>query len=844
MSKILKKYTTIPPELYVIRGADKQLKRIIEEMQRPGYVLVARQMGKTNLLFNAKRTLESENKLFVYVDMSTLFNRERDCYRSIIDNIIEPNDLLFETILQDLYDIRKQELPSHKEYLKSLRIILEKFRGDIVIILDEIDALKSVNYSDNIFSQIRSNYFSRTNFPEFERLTYILSGVIEPIDLIKDRNKSPFNIGEKIYLDDFTELEHDDFINKSGLQIKDEIKDEIYSWTNGNPRLTFDICSEVENFLSENGNISTEELKNLIQKKYLTTFDIPPVDHIRELVKSDKKVRNTVLNIQIGKTDNIPDEIKTKLYLYGIINSKFDEVTVIKNRIIQLSITADWIKAIDKQNQDNYTYGLQKRDELQYADAIELLSEYINNSNATKSQIEVCNYNIAFSYYKLRNLKKAIEYFSKDYTTSFGRSAKSFLGICKIGVGDKENGISILEEVIKTKKNDFPYRNAVLNLVPQIVSADKEYALDLCSELYKLTFIEGEDISEDELNKIRTLAQYYQAEIYIKNKGNKKGAEHISFALEHASLSDSLYLKLLKYSITETDYELIKTEIIEVIINNKLKFDSINKYPISFCEVHLHYYLDLIFNLDNLELFEKLLNYAITEIYENKIDRFHLLYELSWNSVKKVDILNYLLYFKEKIDMNLLINIYRDLSFVNIEKYSKFLEYFGKYKMLFEESKVIKIADIQLFTIAIRHYSEIEKFNEGLELCEIIRNRVESTNELDLKFESVIIYYWSSVLNSLIKNKSNAIQYADKTIHLIKESENKTNSIIDEKGLKAILDQVKDIKNSFANKVPVVNEFKYGRNERIKVEYLNGKIVEDKYKKFESDILAEKCKII
>jgi hypothetical protein len=67
MEKILKKYTTIPPHLYVNRKADKQLKSIISDMQRPGYVLVARQMGKTNLLFNAKRTMENESRFFGYV---------------------------------------------------------------------------------------------------------------------------------------------------------------------------------------------------------------------------------------------------------------------------------------------------------------------------------------------------------------------------------------------------------------------------------------------------------------------------------------------------------------------------------------------------------------------------------------------------------------------------------------------------------------------------------------------------------------------------------------------------------------------------------------------------------
>jgi hypothetical protein len=246
MEKVLKKYTTIPEHLYVEREADIQLSSIINEMQRPGYVLVARQMGKTNLLFNAKRTLENKDRLFVYVDLSNLYENERECYRNIINNIIEPNIDLFEPLEDKIEKIRIKNLPPHNEYSRSLRTVLNFFKGDVVIILDEIDALKSIDYSDNIFAQIRSNYFSRTNFPVFERLTYVLSGVIEPTELIKDRNKSPFNIGDKIYLDDFTKTEHNVFITKSRLIIDQNLSDEIYKWTNGNPRLTFDICSKIE----------------------------------------------------------------------------------------------------------------------------------------------------------------------------------------------------------------------------------------------------------------------------------------------------------------------------------------------------------------------------------------------------------------------------------------------------------------------------------------------------------------------------------------------------------------------------------------------------------------------
>ena len=68
--------------------------------------------------------------------------------------------------------------------------------------------------------------------------------------------------------------------------------------------------------------------------------------------------------------------------------------------------------------------------------------------------------------------------------------------------------------------------------------------------------------------------------------------------------------------------------------------------------------------------------------------------------------------------------------------------------------------------------------------------------------------------------------------------------MIDEKGVKAIIEQMRQIKSSSISRKPMIIGKKYGRNERIKVQYLDGKIIENKYKKLEADIIAERCKII
>lgn len=845
MKKKLIKYTTIPDALYVNRNADNQLKNIIDEMQRPGYVLVARQMGKTNLLFNAKRKLENSNRLFAYIDLSNVFKKERECYRYLIDNIIEPNEILFEEIKNELIALREEKLPPHNEYFKSLRLILECFNGDIVVILDEIDALRSVDYSDNIFAQIRSNYFSRTSYSVFERLTYILSGVIEPTELIKDKNKSPFNIGEKIYLDDFTLEEHEEFIKKSELQLSDDLSQEIYKWTKGNPRLTFDICSSIESLIIENHTITKETIFEVIKRKYLTSYDIAPIDHIRELVKSDKKVRNALLSIYNKKFDILSDEIKKRLYLYGIINSKFDDETKIKNPIIELSLTEEWIKSIEKQSQDNYSYGLEKIDQFEFEEAIQLLNEFLTNSSPTKQQIEICNYNIGFAYYKLRKLEKAVESFSKEYTIDFYKgNSKSLLGICKLGLGEIEEGLKTLEEIILNKTNDFAYRNAILNLAPFITKKDKQRALSLYDDLFASTLENSDDTSDFELDKLKTLANYYKAEIYFENKELDDAQIAIQEALKYSTLSDSLFLKFSLFNLSSDKNVNIIKEIVETIINSELKFDKDYSYPISFSENHIISYLNVSFEFDLMDCFENLLEYSYQKLFSKKNDKFQILYIASKESSKQIDLLKYILSKREIASENIILPTLRDLSFAFSKNQSEFFKYFYQYQVLFSKSDILLNDDIYLFAIAIKLKSDIKKINEALEMCFNIENKIKDTNDDELRFESLIIYYWISSLYFSLNQRQQAIEFADKTINLIADSQRERTSMIDEKGLKVITEQMNQIKSSSIIRQPITYQKKYGRNELVKVKYLNGDIKEGKFKKFEADILAERCKII
>src|SRR5437763_12707228 len=80
--------------------------------------------------------------------------------------------------------------------------------GRLVIFIDEIGGVRSLPFStDEFFAAIRECYNRRTRDPSFERLTFCLLGVASPSDLIRDTRLTPFNIGKRIELTDFTEAE-------------------------------------------------------------------------------------------------------------------------------------------------------------------------------------------------------------------------------------------------------------------------------------------------------------------------------------------------------------------------------------------------------------------------------------------------------------------------------------------------------------------------------------------------------------------------------------------------------------------------------------------------------------
>jgi len=859
--KILKKYTIIPQELYVMRDADKQLKRIIDEMQRPGYVLVARQMGKTNLLFNAKRTLQNESNLFVYVDLSNSFDSASECFRYIIDMILEPNYDRFQNIHEGIESIRtNQKLASHVEYSNCLRLVLKEFGGKIVIILDEIDALASVDYTDQIFAQIRSTYFAgRTNFPEFNDLTYVLSGVVEPTELIKDKNKSPFNIGEKIYLNDFTFEEHTTFVECSHLDISEEVSKEIFDWTNGNPRMTFDICSEIEDIIIKDNFINIQNVQEVIQKLYLTNYDIAPIDHIKELVKTNGQIRKAVIKLH-KKNFDISGDIRKKLYLYGIINGEFETKEIkIKNKIIENSLSLAWMELIETETANLFHLALDKIDVKEYKEAIKLFIEYLESKEEIPEyNRQLAYYKIGFCYHQLKNYESSNMYLLKeiiecDFSPDLHYSQKMYIGINYIYLDNKKEGVQILKDIIGNYKKGSVYTNACLNVA---INEEKNYGytqelLDNIIDKIDNNTEELADFSEDEFRSTKTIAYYYKARVYHEDSQIEKSILYYEKAKENAFENQKPLINLSLF--THTKYINLIKEGVDIIINENIKFDVQIEDVLRFNETHLYSYFYLLINDKMLADLDKLIDYAFHNLYTfDTLCKFyfHIITLYNYNQNQN----QIILFFSNKIiemakdveDDYILLTCYRTVFLLSKVENKNIENNFKKYQYYLNKVQhKLETDDVYAFIYAVEYYEKNNLFQNALTLLHTLEPMLSNTSE-EIKNELVVVYHWFADIYEATNNHKKAVEYADKglqSIQEIKKSDNKT-SLLSEKGLEGINNHFLTIKKGKTMNIPILTQKEQHRNDKIKVKYLNGKVAEGKYKKFEDDIKNNLCIII
>ncbi|NEQ77807.1 MAG: hypothetical protein F6K23_35205 [Okeania sp. SIO2C9] len=343
---------------YVKRKADEDLYQGLKNGEFC-YVLNSRQMGKSSLRVKTMQRLKQENIACVSIDMTEIGTYDitpSEWYASIIDTILTALNLDDNFDIDELWEDNSQ-LSNVKRFSKFIgEILLPSISQQIVIFIDEIDSTLSLPFNiDDFFAVVRDCYNKRADNSDYQKLTFAMIGVATPADLIKDKKRTPFNIGKPIKLTGFQLAEVEPLaqglINKTTNINK--LMDAVLDWTGGQPFLTQKVCKLISNSaeIVPDGQ-EAEWVANLLRHRIIENWQVhDDPEHLKtirdRLLVNEKRASRLlglyqqVLNSGGVVADDSPDQME--LRLTGLVIKQEGQLQV-ANRIYQEVFNLQWVE--------------------------------------------------------------------------------------------------------------------------------------------------------------------------------------------------------------------------------------------------------------------------------------------------------------------------------------------------------------------------------------------------------------------------------------------------------------------------------------------------------------------
>ena len=336
--------------VYLERAADSSLLKLCRDGAF-AFVLTSRQMGKSSLMIRTAERLYAENVRSVIVDLTNL-GAEVTADQWYKGFLITLEDQLGLSTNTARWWQEHQELGvAHRFNLFLRKVVLAEVPERVVIFVDEIDTTLRLPFTDDFFTAIRYLYNARADTPELARLSFVLIGVATPGDLIKDPERTPFNIGQRVELTDFTLAEARPLLAGLPLSAEDteQVLRRVLYWTSGHPYLTLRLFRSFTDKAPEDwtektvarrvaelyfGTMTAQDsnlqfVRDMLTKK---AFDPAAVLETYRAIRRGRKVRDEELSL-----------VKSWLKLSGVVCPDTGLLRV-RNRIYETVFTTGWVR--------------------------------------------------------------------------------------------------------------------------------------------------------------------------------------------------------------------------------------------------------------------------------------------------------------------------------------------------------------------------------------------------------------------------------------------------------------------------------------------------------------------
>ncbi|MBE9211692.1 GUN4 domain-containing protein [Plectonema cf. radiosum LEGE 06105] len=340
---------------YVTRDADGELYDGLQA-GKFCYVLNSRQSGKSSLRVQTMRRLRENGVECAAIDLSAGGIQNvppEQWYADLIDTLIDSFDL--DVDFGEWWGANQLNslVTKFRKFLEE--ILLVEVKENIVIFIDEIDSVLSLNFpTDDFFAFIRSCYNQRVDNPAYNRLTFCLLGVASPSNLIQDKQRTPFNIGKAISLQGFQLHEVEPLVKglKGKFSEPQAVMQEILDWTKGQPFLTQKLCQfMVEESEKENPRTVEEVVRSKIIENWESQDEPEHLRTIRARILSNEERAGYLLDLyQQVRRSEVETEItadntleQSELLLSGLVARREGKLRVY-NLIYKQVFNENWVE--------------------------------------------------------------------------------------------------------------------------------------------------------------------------------------------------------------------------------------------------------------------------------------------------------------------------------------------------------------------------------------------------------------------------------------------------------------------------------------------------------------------